>query len=79
MKKSYTHYMCCRDCGQVVTLIEDETVKMWPNGYPVSQFSHGCGEGRKGRGTTAPKRIPDGPYDREQALAALPLRSLHWR
>lgn len=76
--KMFTHYMCCLDCGNVVTLLEQETVEMWPNGYPAAQFKHKCSEDQKGQGTTAPRIIPGGPMDREQALARIPFGKLGW-
>lgn len=78
MAHSYTHYMCCRDCGQVAILVEQETVDRWPNGYPRFSFRHTCAKTKEGQGTTAPRKIPNGPLDREAALALIPFGKLDW-
>ena len=75
---AYTHYMCCCGCQKVVTLVEQVTVDLWPNGYPRYSFRHSCATSKEGQGTTAPRVIPDGPLDREQALALIPFGDLGW-
>jgi hypothetical protein len=75
---NYTHYTSCCNCQKVVALLEYETVEMWPNGYPRDQFRHSCATEGQGSGTLAPRIIPNGPLDREQALALLPFGELDW-
>lgn len=75
---TYTHYTCCYDCHKVVALLEQETVDMWPNGYPRMQFRHSCAREKQGSGTTAPRIIPGGALNREQALELLPFSELDW-
>ena len=80
--RSYTHYVKCRSCGNVVALWELPTVNQWPTGWHGNKdegFVHGCASGDRGFGTTAPVRIDDGPLNREEALKLLPFGRLRWR
>jgi len=79
---NYTHYVKCRSCNEVVALWELETVDQWPTGYHGTKdegFAHGCGEGQKGYGTSAPITIPGGPLSREEALKLIPFGKLSWK